>query len=123
MIDPMHNLYLGSAKRILKDIWIERNIISDESFELIQNRIDSCRVPSDLGRIPHKISSGFSSFTADQFKNWVIYFSLIALRGILQDDHLECWRHFVLACRLLSQHELTLDHVTLADGLLLQFCK
>ena len=123
LIDPMHNLYLGSAKHILKAIWIERNILTYSNFEVIQNRVDKCIVPTDIGRIPHKMLSGFSSFTADQFKNWVIYFSLIALRGILCDEHLECWRHFVLACRLLSQHQLSRDNVILADALLLKFCR
>ena len=26
-----------------------------------------------------KIHSGFAAFTADQFKNWVLYYSLLAL--------------------------------------------
>lgn len=27
IIDPMHNLFLGTAKRVLKKVWLERNII------------------------------------------------------------------------------------------------
>ena len=27
IIDPMHNLYLGSAKRILKNVWIDKGVI------------------------------------------------------------------------------------------------
>ena len=123
LVDPMHNLYLGSAKHVLKAIWIEKNLLTEADFETIQKRVDKCCVPTDIGRIPHKILSGFSSFTADQFKNWVIHFSLIALRGILVDDHLECWKHFVLACRILSQTKLSQDDVILADALLLRFCR
>ena len=123
LVDPMHNLYLGSAKHVLKAIWIEKYILSYADFGLVQRRVDKCCVPSDMGRIPHKIVSGFSSFTADQFKNWVVYFSLIALRGILVNEHLECWRHFVLACRILSQTELSQDNIILADALLLRFCR
>ena len=67
--------------------------------------------------------SGFSSFTADQFKNWIVYYSLVAMRGILTDAHLECWRHFALACRILVKFELTHADILLADALLLQFCK
>lgn len=54
-----------------------------DQFSTIQKRIDRFTVPSDIGRIPYKIASGFSSFTADQFKNWVVYYSLVAMRGIL----------------------------------------
>ena len=91
LVHPMHNLYLGSAKHVLKAIWIDRNILSYADFEIVKTHLDKCCVPSDLSRILHKIVSGFSSFTADQLKNWVVYFSLITLRGILVDEHLEFW--------------------------------
>ena len=65
----------------------------------------------------------FSSFTADQFKNWVVHYSLIALQGFLSTDQLECWRHFVLACRILTSKIITVDKVKVADALLLQFCR
>lgn len=62
IVDPMHNLFLGSAKHFLK-LLIDRNLISESQFEVIQQRVDSFVVPPDIGRIPHKIRSGFSSFT------------------------------------------------------------
>ena len=68
-------------------------------------------------------ASSVSSFTADQWKHWVVYFSLISLHDILHGDHLECWCHFVLACRILCQRNLTTEQVRLADALLLQFCR
>lgn len=123
VIDPMHNLFLGSAKHFMKSIFIGRGILSDSNFDLIQSRIDSFTVPSDIGRIPHKIRSGFSSFTADQWKNWSIYFSIIALRDIVPSEILECWRHFVLACRVLICNQISLERVKLGDALLLAFCK
>lgn len=97
IVDPMHNLFLGSGKHILKDVWIDRCIIPESKFDLIQSRIDKIVAPPDVGRVPNKIRSGFSGFTADQFKNWIVYFSILALHDILTGDHLECWRHFVLA--------------------------
>ena len=49
-------------------------IISGKDFEVIEKR------PSmDVGRIPHKMHSGFASFTADQWKNWVNYYSLLCV--------------------------------------------
>ena len=48
---------------------------------------------------------------------------MITLRGILVGDVLECWRHFVLACRVLSCKQITLEQVQLGDALLLHFCK
>ena len=48
-------------------------------------------------------------FTADQFKNWILYFSIPVLYGILPHEQLECWQIFVLACRILCKHQLSLD--------------
>ena len=104
-------------------LFFEKQIIGYDKLSVIQDRVDRCKAPSDIGRIPHKIFSSFSSFTADQFKNWVVYFSLITLRGILANEHLECWRHFVLACRILLQYKITPEQLLLADALLMKFCR
>lgn len=36
IVDPMHNLFVGSAKRILKFLWIERQMISNSDLGVIQ---------------------------------------------------------------------------------------
>ena len=77
VVDPMHNLFLGTANHFLKAVWLESGVISQAQFEIIQHRVDLATTPSGIGRIPNKISSGFSSFTADQWKHWVVYFSHI----------------------------------------------
>ena len=122
-VDPMHNLYLGIAKHHLKRIWISMGLLNDSQFTRIQDRTDKILVTPNIGRIPLKIQSGFSSFTAEQFKNWVNHFSIIVLRDLLPSDHLECWRHFVLASRILCLKTLSATQLKLADILLLQYCK
>lgn len=124
IIDPMHNLFLGT--NYLKTVFIENGLIADTMFNTIQQRINAAVIPTGIGRIPHKIQSGFSAFTADQWKNWVLYYSLLVLlvlHDILDKEHLECWRHFVLACRNLCCKELSLHQLQLGHSLLLQFCK
>ena len=49
IIDPMHNLFLGTAKHILKDVWLKRNIFTLNDFLIIQSRIDRTVVPSTIG--------------------------------------------------------------------------
>lgn len=102
IIDPMHNIFLGSGKHMI-EIWLTNGFLTSAHFSLIQNKVDHIVTPTDIGRIPHKISSRFSGFTADQFKNWITIFSIPALYGILPSPHLECWRSFVLACRILCK--------------------
>ena len=119
IVDPLHNLYLGTAKHILKDIWIAKEMIRSTEFQCIQDRTDETFCPLDIGRIP---SSSFSGFTGQQWENWVELFSLISLQGILTDD-LECWRHFVLASRIISKTAIIVNEVALADALLLVLLK
>ena len=123
VIDPMHNLFLGTAKHFFKSVLMERKILSASQLYILQQRVDSIRAPPDIGRIPGKIGSGFASFTADQWKNWVVYYSLFALHDMLNDDVLECWRHFVQACRVILAKHITVEKVQLSDAHLVQFCK
>ena len=123
VIDPMHCLFLGLAKHFVKKVLIGKSLLSQAEFDVIQSRASSLSVPSDIGRIPPKIQHNFYGFTADQFKNWVLHYSVICLHGLLSSEHLECWRHFVLACRYLCQPILKPNDVIIADALLLKFCK
>ena len=68
IIDPMHNLFLGTAKHMLQ-IWIDKCMISKSDIKTIQMFVDSVQTLQHIGRIPYKISSSFSGFTADQYKN------------------------------------------------------
>ena len=80
-------------------------------------------VPSDIGRIPNKIASNFGGFTAEQLKNWVVVYSMYALRGIISQEEYYCWQSFVLACFLLCRRIVSRDDITKADLLLLKFCQ
>ena len=51
VIDPMHNLFLGTAKYVLKSIWIDNKIVAEDDLAENQARIDAVTVPSDMGRI------------------------------------------------------------------------
>ena len=50
VVDPMHNLYLGTAKHMMKNVWLNEksDFISDEDFQRIQQLVDSMTVPQDI---------------------------------------------------------------------------
>ena len=123
IIDPMHNIFLGSAKCVMKRLWIEKGILNQAQLLEMQQFVDEVHVPPDIGRIPRKLETGFSGFTAAQFKNWVNLYSIPALFGMVESCHLECWRHLVLASRLLCKHTINKTDIIVADLLLLQFFK
>jgi hypothetical protein len=102
VIDPMHNLFLGLAKRTLK-LWIKNEILSEKHLQMIQKRVNAVIPPPEIGRIPTKIASGFAGFTADQWKNWVCYYSVFSLKNILPKKHYDTWLHLVNGCRLICR--------------------
>ena len=121
IIDPLHNMFLGTAKHILKSVWLPK--LSESDLKLLQSRVDQVVVSGDTGRIPRKIASNFSTFTGQQWKNWTNLYSLVALGGFLSRDQLECWRHFVLASRIICSPTITKNNLIIADTLLMRFCQ
>ncbi len=119
-IDPMHNLYLGTAKYVYQNVWLKLGKLHPSTIETINSRIESLKVPPNIRfnsrpRIDCK-------YTAEQWLIWVNYYSLFCLYDLLSDDEYECWRHFVLASRLLCKTPVTGIEISVADALLLKFC-
>lgn len=121
IIDPMHNLLLGTAKRAV-ELWKDSGILQSKNLEEIQAKVDGFICPNDMGRMPTKIASSFSGFTADQWRNWTVFFSLFSLKGILPPQHYHCWHFFVKACFLLCRRSIDADQLSDADQFLNTFC-
>ena len=122
IVDPMHNLLLGTSKNIM-ELWKSNEVLSENDFEIIQQRVDSFVAPNDIGRMPSKIASGFSGFTAEQWKNWTIFFSLYALNGVLPQTHYHCWLLYVKACFILCRQRISDALLKEADTHLMNFYK
>ena len=63
LVDPMHNLFLGTAKKMLR-LWKEHGFIDDHKFQEIQDQIDVINPLPNIGKIPHKIAAGLSCIDA-----------------------------------------------------------
>ena len=120
VIDRMHNLFLGSAKYVFK-LWAE-NVFSKDQLEELSKKIEELNTATFIGRIPRKIGTNYGNYTAEEWKNWTLTFSMYALYGIFPDSHLRVWERFVLACRLLRQPVITKQEIMKADALLVNFC-
>jgi len=81
-VDPMHNLFLGSAKHFLKAVWLEKGVISAGDCSDSGSCGWVCCAFTYRSHTPQYIF-WLASFTADQFKNWIVYFSVIALRDMI----------------------------------------
>ena len=121
-IDPMHNIFLGIAKLCIK-IWKSNGILKACHFDEIQCKVDTMVPPPNIGRIPRKISSGFSAFTADEWKHWILIYSMYALFGVLPGRDYSCWLLFVKCCMKLCKSVITRQEILNAHELLVEFCK
>ena len=119
VIDPMHNVLLGTAHHVVS-VWKTLGFLD---LKKVQERVDAFVTPSDVGRIPLKIQSGFSLFTADQWRNWTLLYSLCSLKGIIPHQHYDCWLLFVKAASLLCRRSISLQELDMADTFLIEFCE
>ena len=122
IIDPMHNLYLGTAKYVFQKLWMVHITKQKTTQAEVNRRVGSLNVPASVrfSRIP---SPTDYSLTAEQWMIWVNYYSIYCMHGILSDAEIECWRTFVLASRLLSSPSISMEDISLASALLLSFCR
>ena len=124
VVDPMHNLLLGTAKRMM-EMWttVDPQIITNTEFTHIHKVVSAIIVPKSVGRIPNTIGSSFAGFTADQWRNWTLIFSPLALKNIIPGNALNCWLMYVRACYILCARSISKTSVTTADLFLENFCK
>ena len=85
-------------------------------MEKIEERLMHIHCPLDIGRLPLKIGSGFTGFTASQWHYWVTIYSPITLKGILPSNYLNPWFLFVKACKILCAPSITLSNLKDADN-------
>ena len=79
--------------------------------------------PPQLGQIPGKVSAGFASFTAEEWKHWILLYSMYALYGMLPEDDYKCWSSFIDHCQLLCLPLITKVQINKAHLLIVEFCQ
>jgi len=112
VVNPMHCLFFGVAKWIIKSIFVNQNKLTMEQLRVAQERMKHVDLPSDIGRIPAKIAignDGFSNLTADQWKTFIMIYSTTVLWDMLDDNDRKILGHFVRACNLLVARIITED--------------
>ena len=125
VIDPMHNLFTGTAKHVMKNIWLDsgKPLLNKNDLLKLQEKVDKIQAPADVGRMPKKIQNSYGGFTADQWKSFTILFSVYAVYGILPSSDLELWRDFVMTCSLFCSTVITESRAQLAHSYILKFCR
>jgi hypothetical protein len=125
VVDPMHCLFLGVAKWIVMKLWIGKGILNDKTLQIMQKRADKIKFPSDLGRRPVRIATGegFSNYTADMWKTFILIFATPILWDILQETDKKILTYFVRACLILTSRGLQKNELNEAFKRLLDMNK
>lgn len=89
---------------------------------MISSKYQEICVLAGIGRVLSSISSGYSPYTASQWKQWIIIYPPVLLKGLLSQEDYKFWLLFVRACSLLCSNFIHKTDVTSADMFLLQFC-
>ena len=124
-VDPMHCLFLGIAKWIVKRIWVDEGVLTPDNLKNIQRKMNKIQVPADLGRIPRKIDcgEGFSNFTADQWRTFFTIYATTSLWEYLSAIDRTILTHFVRVCSVLVGRILTFDLIAEATERLIKIIK
>ena len=86
VVDPMHCLFLGEEGRL-----------TPAHLEIMQERANKLKLPSDIGRISNKIATeeGFSGFTADQWKTFILIYATTITWDLLKEEDRKILSYFV----------------------------
>ncbi|CAB4442105.1 unnamed protein product [Rhizophagus irregularis] len=125
IIDPMHCLFLGIAKWIVLWLWIEEGRLTQKDLKIMQNRAKLIKVPADIGRIPYRIDTGegFSGFTADQWKNFILVYATTITWDLLRESDRAILANFVRACNILVCRTISINGLEEAHKRLLTMVK
>lgn len=114
----MHNLFLGTAKNVFK-LWIKKDFLSKKELKVLEDKINSLDVGTGIGRLSQRIALNYGGYTASQWKNWTLIYSMFCLKHLLPETHLRCWQTFV--CQYLCTPVLSKTDLLKADLLLVKF--
>ena len=120
VIDVMHNLFTGIAKHFCGYL-INNNYLSKEDLHKIDVKLGQLSDSCDNGWRPKCFSSRWTSWTAYEWKSWILTYSLYAFQDVLDEEHLNIWHSFVQACRHIVKPMITKTDIMLSHHLLVKF--
>ena len=97
--------------------------LSQESWRDIGRDMENSRktIPTAYGRAVRNIYTYHSSFKAEEWSSWLLYYSPILLRGRLRADLYEHYMKLVTAIEIAIDYEVTIQEIHTIKRLLAEF--
>lgn len=126
VFDICHNTFMGTAKRMMRNIWREENNLINQQTEALITRshlkemsltcANNFVLPfgydgQSIGRKMVIGDVGFSHMKSDEFKTWVLAMSPYLLSMRLPKIYYDNWMDFVSANKYLSSPVISLEEV------------
>ena len=121
LVDPMHNLFLGLVEDVGNAIIIgDEKFISADGRNVFQERMNSMRLPYDVGRLPRTMLQKRSGrgITAQQWKNFIITFARVCLWKGVGKDAYRMVSTLAEACEIVLRNPLDQNDITHLENLL-----
>lgn len=125
VLDFMHSCLLGVTELYTNIIFSnashkEYYVGSPAKMHIINKRLLSIKPPTCIGKIPRSINER-NMWKASEWLNWLIFYSLICLRGVLPQKYYNNLALFVSAMCILLQDSITNTMLETARVLLIKF--
>lgn len=124
VVDSMHAVFLGVVKHHTKLLLTSTNtpwyIGSAANLQLIAGRLGAIHPPNRISKTPRSITT-WKQWKASEWRNWLLYYSLPCLHGILPLVYLKHLSLLVQAIYNLSQESITPQEMDQSEALLTKF--
>lgn len=116
--DYMHCMLLGVGRQFLT-MWQRLHLNPDQRKE-VDKRIKMLSPPKEVRRMPRPASQKLF-WKAKEWENWILFFSLPVLEGLLDQKYFHHWAYFVDASYVLLQEKVSLSDLDVVEERLVHF--
>jgi hypothetical protein len=128
LLDPLHNVWEGMFKDLLK-IWVkhpnnELRCITKKMTQAMEAATKRCRFPRSMGPVLGKVAHNMSKFTGAELKNMLNTFFIWLIDGApsVSDKHIQLVTHLHLASRILDARVTTESQISELEEHLKDYC-
>lgn len=127
VFDPMHNVWLGTCKRIVHHIFLKMDLLESAARNEMSAFVKKLIMPFgyDVSSIARKINTGdgFAYFKADEWRIYSLFLSPLLLKGRLSNAQYENWMIFVGAMQVMSMPNVNVADLQKCHEEIVNFCK
>lgn len=114
-IDPMHNVYIGNVKYLIKNIIFNKSAMGKANRNVADSILGNTRPTDFIERGPRKFTE-MAFWRAHEWANFLYYYSLAIFeelvdRGLMKREVMDHWVTLIQGIALINSREISRDDV------------